>query len=309
MATNEAATTTATVPSALAFLVSNFHSLVNIKLDGSNYMLWRIQVESVMEANGFYGYLDGSIQPPSSEIRNVQGDISVNPAYTLWKLIDSQLKSCLNASLTQVTLPYVLGLRHAYQIWDSLGKRYNTITESHVQELKDELYSVSKTSTIEAEDVQLSKETSDLEGSNTVLIASHSNPQKNSNLGPVYNRGVAPSGCGSGNQDFAQQQIGSQQYFPSHSSQFGSSSSRNFNRGKGGRKFHCDICGRNNHSTNFCYYRPNGPGVQWKGYSNTPQMYPPMFGSHGMPGIPMVQSVPSQFSATQGQIGGFFSAP
>ena len=60
-ATTIATTSTATLPSALAFLVSNFHSLVNIKLDGSNYMLWRIQVESVMEANGFIGYLDGSI--------------------------------------------------------------------------------------------------------------------------------------------------------------------------------------------------------------------------------------------------------
>lgn len=150
MASNSETTTSTLLPSALAFLVSNFHSLVNIKLDASNYMLWRIQVESVMEANGFYGYLDGSIQAPSSEIRNAQGDVSVNPAYSLWKLIDSQLKSCLNASLSQSTLPYVLGLRHACQIWDSLSKRYNVISENHIQELKDELYNVSKTSTIEA---------------------------------------------------------------------------------------------------------------------------------------------------------------
>ncbi|KAH7840779.1 hypothetical protein Vadar_021479 [Vaccinium darrowii] len=377
MAVNEASASTAstaTLPSALAFLVSNFHSLVNIKLDGSNYMLWRIQVESVMEANGFYGYLDGSIQSPPSEVRNAQGEVSINPAYTLWKLIDSQLKSCLNASLSQATLPYVLGLRYAYQVWDSLGKRYNTITESHVQELKDELYSVSKTSTIEAyvdkiqeiaqkltaagcvveedelvfrtlqglpkafnglrtavravrtrgtkmsfdelvsmmksEDTQLSKEASDIEGSNTVLIASHSRSQ-NSNLAPVvpqnssslFNQGVQSGG--SGNQGYTQQQVGSQQYFPSHSQQFGSNSSRNFNRGRGGRKFHCDICGRNNHSTNYCYYRPNGPGHQWRGYSNAPQLYPPMYGSQGMPGMPVVQTMTPQFNIPQGQHGGF----
>lgn len=152
MATEAATSTTATVtlPSALAFLVSNFHSLVNIKLDASNYLLWRVQIESVMEANGFYGYLDGSIEPPPTQICDTQGDLVLNPAYSLWRLIDSQLKSCLTASLSQITLPYVLGLRSAHQIWISLSNRYNSLSETHVQELKDQLYNLSKTASIDS---------------------------------------------------------------------------------------------------------------------------------------------------------------
>lgn len=107
-------TTTVSLPPALAFLVSNFHSLVNIKLDGSNYSLWRVQVENVMDANGFYSYLDGSIAVPAPQIRDAGGEITLNPAYSLWRLIDSHLKSCLTASLSQVTVPYVLGLRTAH---------------------------------------------------------------------------------------------------------------------------------------------------------------------------------------------------
>ncbi|KAI8545132.1 hypothetical protein RHMOL_Rhmol07G0018900 [Rhododendron molle] len=85
MATEAIAASTAvvTLPPSLAFLVSNFHSLVNIKLDGSNYLLWRVQVESVMEANGFSGYLDGSIEAPPSQIRNAQGELSLNSAFSL----------------------------------------------------------------------------------------------------------------------------------------------------------------------------------------------------------------------------------
>ncbi|KAG5530930.1 hypothetical protein RHGRI_025766 [Rhododendron griersonianum] len=49
-------TTTVTLPASLAFLVSNFHSLVNIILDGPNYLLWRVQVEYVMIGNGYYEY-------------------------------------------------------------------------------------------------------------------------------------------------------------------------------------------------------------------------------------------------------------
>lgn len=139
-----------TLPSSLAFLVSNFNSLVNIKLDGSNYLLWRLQIESIMEANGFLGYLDGSIPPPLSQICDEQGALIPNSAFSLQRLIDSQLRSCLAASLSQSTLPYVLGLRIVNQVWDSLSQRYNLLTDTHVQELRDQLYNVSKTSTVDA---------------------------------------------------------------------------------------------------------------------------------------------------------------
>lgn len=145
-----ASTAVVTLPPSLAFLVSNFHSLVNIKLDGSNYLLLRVQVESVMEANGFSGYLDGSIEAPPSQICNAQGELSLNSAFSLWKLIDSQLKSCITASISPNTLPYVLGLRTVPQVWTSLSNRYNTLTDTHVQELRDQLYNLSKTSTIDS---------------------------------------------------------------------------------------------------------------------------------------------------------------
>lgn len=144
------ASTVVTLPPSLAFLVSNWHSLVNIKLDSSNYLLWRIQVENVVEANGFLGYLDGTIATPAAQIRDAQGELSLNPAFSLWRLIDSQLRSCLTASLSQTTLPYVLGLRSSHQVWESLSNRYNTLSETHVQELRDQLYNLTKTSTIDA---------------------------------------------------------------------------------------------------------------------------------------------------------------
>lgn len=37
-----------------------------------------------------------------------------------------------------------------HQIWISLSNRYNLLTETHVQELRDQLYNLSKTSTIDA---------------------------------------------------------------------------------------------------------------------------------------------------------------
>lgn len=95
-----ASSTPVNLPASLAFLVSNFHALVNVKLDGGNYLLWRIQVENVMRANGYFEYLDGTIESPPLQIRNAEGVLGSNSAYTLWKLIDSLLLSCLTASLS-----------------------------------------------------------------------------------------------------------------------------------------------------------------------------------------------------------------
>lgn len=73
-----------------------------------------------------------------------------NPAFAVWKLTDSQLLSCLTSSLSQSTLPYVLGLRHCFQVWTSLSNRYNSFSRTHVHELRDKMYNLKKTSTMEA---------------------------------------------------------------------------------------------------------------------------------------------------------------
>lgn len=138
------------IPPTLAFLVSNFTSLVNIKLDSSNYLLWKPQVENVMSANGFLGYLDSSILCPSAQTRNANGETSANPEYASWKLIDSQLLSCLTATLSSTTLPYVLGLHSSNQVWSSLSNRYNSISRTHVHEIRNSLYNHKKTTTMDA---------------------------------------------------------------------------------------------------------------------------------------------------------------
>lgn len=68
--------TSVTLPPSLVFLVTNLHAFVNIKLDSTNYLLWRIQVENIMKANGFFEYLDGSAVCPQTRIRSTEGVVS-----------------------------------------------------------------------------------------------------------------------------------------------------------------------------------------------------------------------------------------
>ncbi|KAH7856467.1 hypothetical protein Vadar_001701 [Vaccinium darrowii] len=77
-----------TLPPSLAFLISNFHSVVNIKLDASNYLLWRVQVKNVLITNGLYGYLDGSVVIPPAQIQDTNGNTVPNPDFLSWTLLD-----------------------------------------------------------------------------------------------------------------------------------------------------------------------------------------------------------------------------
>ncbi|KAG5560719.1 hypothetical protein RHGRI_003902 [Rhododendron griersonianum] len=102
------------------------------------------------------------------------------------------------------------------------------------------------------------------------------------------------------------------QYFPS---QFIPTPFRGFNRGRGrGPRPPCDICGRSNHTTNYCYYKSSFPqmfqqsvqpvpqfvqGAQWRSSNQfQPWSIPPSSWSNT--GVPLYQSqIPSSRPFTQ----------
>ena len=60
-----------TLPTSLIFLVSNFHSFVTHKSRFNKlYILWRTQIQNVLRASGYLGYVDGYVRCPVSEIED-----------------------------------------------------------------------------------------------------------------------------------------------------------------------------------------------------------------------------------------------
>ena len=74
----------------------------------------------------------------------------LKPDKALWIFIDSQLLTCLMASISPQILPQVLGLDQSNRVWNNLEKRFSSLSSSHIHDLKTSLYSLKKTSTIEA---------------------------------------------------------------------------------------------------------------------------------------------------------------
>ncbi|KAI0500641.1 hypothetical protein KFK09_018857 [Dendrobium nobile] len=132
-----AAMTEFSVPSSLKFLMSNLRHIVSTSLTHDNYPIWRLQVFKLFSANGFEGFLTGSITAPV-----VSSTTSNADELHLWKQVDQNLVSALLSTISSSVLPYIISLSTAHEIWSVLEKRLQPTNRSRVIQLKNELHHI-----------------------------------------------------------------------------------------------------------------------------------------------------------------------
>ncbi|GAV59675.1 UBN2_3 domain-containing protein, partial [Cephalotus follicularis] len=82
-----------------AIIISKIVNLIPIKLSRSNYLLWKSLFEPILQGHKLMHYIDSSIPPP----------LSTHPTYASWYEKDQMLLSWINATLSESTLPYIVG--------------------------------------------------------------------------------------------------------------------------------------------------------------------------------------------------------
>lgn len=115
-----------------------------MKLDPTNYIIWKKQVQNILQATYLFDYLDGSTVCPSPIVKDATGKDVANLEFMRWKIIDLHLLSCLTATLTTPVFSLVLDLTSSREVWLSLEKRFTTLSRSHIHQLKDQLSTVEK---------------------------------------------------------------------------------------------------------------------------------------------------------------------
>uniref|UniRef100_A0A9I9E793 Retrotransposon Copia-like N-terminal domain-containing protein n=1 Tax=Cucumis melo TaxID=3656 RepID=A0A9I9E793_CUCME len=53
-----------TVPTSTLFLLSNICNLVPLRLDSTNYVLWKYQVSFILKSHSLFGHIDDSLPCP-----------------------------------------------------------------------------------------------------------------------------------------------------------------------------------------------------------------------------------------------------
>ncbi|KAB2621464.1 hypothetical protein D8674_023646 [Pyrus ussuriensis x Pyrus communis] len=97
-----------------------FSTVVNIKLDITNYPLWLAQILPILKSRDLMGYVDGTLVSPS---KYVSGSTAVDPAYTAWVQQDQMILSWINGSLTASVLFVLASKRTARATWEALEQR------------------------------------------------------------------------------------------------------------------------------------------------------------------------------------------
>lgn len=117
-----------------SYLVPNIASLVSMKLENHNYLLWRSQFLPVLRAHGMLGFVDGSNPCPDEFIASSSNQVlkEVNPLFPTWIQQDQVVLRLINATLSEGVLAHIVGLQTSRDVWLALERRFASLSRSHI---------------------------------------------------------------------------------------------------------------------------------------------------------------------------------
>ena len=103
-------------------LLSNMSNLMSIKLDYANYIPWKHQLITILEAYSLVEHIDGTTQKPLPFVLDSIGSPNsvVNPEFQAWKIKDKALLSLINPTLTPQVFSLVVGITSSRDVWNTL---------------------------------------------------------------------------------------------------------------------------------------------------------------------------------------------
>lgn len=127
-------------------LVSNIFSLISIRLEHHNYLLWRSQFLPVLRAHGLLGFVTGTFPYPPQFLLDSNNNLSseINTDYTDWITQNQHLLSWINAILSESVLAYVVRLSTSSAVWKVLERRFAFLSRSHIIQLKTQIQTIKK---------------------------------------------------------------------------------------------------------------------------------------------------------------------
>ncbi|KAM1954088.1 hypothetical protein EV2_024248 [Malus domestica] len=140
-ATNSSNNLIPTPPPTINPFSSAMTTIVNIKLDRTNYPLWLAHILPILKSRDLMGYVDGSCVCP---LKHLAGDTAVNPGYTSWVQQDQMILSWINGSLTASVLSTVASKRTSRATWEALEQRYASSSQNRILFLRNELLQTKK---------------------------------------------------------------------------------------------------------------------------------------------------------------------
>ena len=121
-------------------------NLMSIKLDYTNYILWRHQLLTILEAYSLIEHIDDTALKPSPFALDTIGNVTsiANPEFQAWKIKDKALLSLINSTLTQQIFSLVVGITNSREVWNTLEQRFTSTSRANILNLKLEFQGLKK---------------------------------------------------------------------------------------------------------------------------------------------------------------------
>jgi histone deacetylase 1/2 len=121
-----------------------FKHVVSVKLDDSNYLQWKQQVEGVLRGTKLVKHVVSPIIPPVFLNDADRKAGSENPAYTEWEEQDSLLCTWILSTISSSLLSRFVNLGHSWQVWDEVHSYCHTQMRTRSRQLRSELRTITK---------------------------------------------------------------------------------------------------------------------------------------------------------------------
>jgi hypothetical protein len=123
------------------------HHAVTIRLNKTNYILWRAQLLPYLRSTKLIGFIDGSIVEPPKLVPSstaVGAELVPNSAHGRWYDQDQQLLSGLLSSITEELLLDVVSASTAKEAWDTLQRMFSSAVRARVVQVRIDLATTKK---------------------------------------------------------------------------------------------------------------------------------------------------------------------
>ena len=127
-------------------ILSNMSNLMSVKLDSSNFIVWKHQLSSILKAYSMIDFVDGTVPSPSRFLTDAEGNLTsaANPEFKIWNTRDQAFLTLINSTLSTPVLSMVVGHNSAQAVWKTLEQRFTSTSRANVLNLKIELHNLKK---------------------------------------------------------------------------------------------------------------------------------------------------------------------
>ncbi|KAL5781189.1 hypothetical protein ACOSP7_006218 [Xanthoceras sorbifolium] len=113
---------------------------LTVKLDNSNFLLWRQQVQAAVKGNRLFSFLDPEVSPPPK----LSSNGSISEEYLDWEQQDQALLVWILSSITQELLPEFVSCSTACEAWQTIQQLFSSQLTANIMQLKLQLQTLKK---------------------------------------------------------------------------------------------------------------------------------------------------------------------